>query len=337
MNDSFDSIMREITSGLTGDPAHDLPYLKEKTLAYKDSEFAREIARACGRLIYDALPGDKKAEIGRLTENKLLGITAVIEEAQFNMYRRNFERAEKILIATIDKFEKLNMYQDDAVNEYHTFNAPIEEILYHYLFKPEKTLRQAPEPLSELYLTFGVALFDLKKFDAAEVALQKAARWNPIDPNISFEHMEIFKKRGDMEEFFKRTLDVFPRAYNKNFLARCYRNLGYYFVEKKLWQVAAGCYLISTHYAADSKQAQSELWYIQQNAGENFSLPTLDELKQFSEQYKFPLTPNADIVGIALEFGRQTSRAGQKDLAKYFLDIAYDLTDNDNIKKILDA
>ena len=334
--EDFDLIMRKITVGLNGDPAHDIPYLQQQAQAYKDGEFGREIARACGRLMFDALPEDKKAEFGRLTENNRLGLAAVIEEAQFNMYRRKFPVAEKILSAAVERLEKLNMYRDDAVSEYHTFNSPIEKILYAFLHNPKKTLRQAPEPISDLYLNFGCVLFELKKFTDAELALKKAARWNPIDPNISFEHAEIYKRRGDMAEFYARTIDVYPRAYTKNFLARCYRNLGYYFVEEKLWKPAAACYMFSTHYEPNGKQAQSELWYIQQNADENFSLPSVAEIEQYSEQYKIPLTANRDIVGLALEVGRQTAQAKQNDLAKYFFGIAYDLTESDDIKKMLD-
>ena len=333
----FDLIMEEITAELTGEPDHDIPYLKQKAEAYKDSEFAQEIARACGRLIFSALSDDKKEEFDRLFKNHSLGIESVIEEAQFNMYRQKFDVAKKILTAAVEKVENLNMYQDDAVSEYHTFNSPIEELIYRYFHKPEKDLRQAPEPFSELYFNLGCVLFELKNFAEADEALKKAARWNPIDPQISFEHAEIFKQNGDMKEFYKRTLNVFPHAYKSEHVARCYRNLGYYFVEEKLWKVAAGCYLLSTHYTTDKRQAQSELWYIQQKAGKNFSLPTIDEIKKFSEQYEFPFSANEDIIGIALEFGRRTAQDGQIDLAKYFLGIAYDLTKSEEIKKILDG
>ena len=331
----FDSVMRKITAGLTGDASKDVPYIMQQAEAHKESEFAKEIARACGRLVFDILPDDKKSEFDRLFKNHSLGIAAVLDEAQFNMYRRKFEVAKKILTAAVEKVEALKMYQDDAVSEYHTFDSPIEEIIYRHLHKPKKDLRQAPEPIADLYLNLGSVLFELEEFDTAEEVLKKAARWNPITPNITFEHAEIFKKRGDMDTFYRMTTDVFPRAYTSKFVARCFRNLGYYFVEKELWKVAAACYLLSTHYE-QNKQAQSELWYIQQKAGENFSLPTIAEIEAFAEEYNFPLAPDEDIVGIAIEFGRHAAQDGQKELAKYFLGIAYDLTKNEIVKDWLD-
>lgn len=84
---TFDAIMQEITSNLSGDPAEDVPYLMQQAEAHKDNAFGKEIARACGRLIFSALPDDKKAQLNRTVGNHVLGIESVIEEAQFKMYR----------------------------------------------------------------------------------------------------------------------------------------------------------------------------------------------------------------------------------------------------------
>ena len=62
-NKDFDSIMREITRGLSGDSATDIAYLKEQMEAYKDHEMGKEIIRACARLMYDLIPEDKKKDI----------------------------------------------------------------------------------------------------------------------------------------------------------------------------------------------------------------------------------------------------------------------------------
>ena len=47
----FDDVMMEITRGLTGDREHDIPYLQEKCRQYRGHVSAREILRACGRLV----------------------------------------------------------------------------------------------------------------------------------------------------------------------------------------------------------------------------------------------------------------------------------------------
>ncbi len=333
----FDSIMQEITAGLTGNHEKDLHYLNGKCEEYKNHKYAKEITRACGRLIYEALPEEAKEKADRIAANHSLGIQSVVEEAQFNIYRKKYDVAKDILTAAVKKVEELGMYQDDAVSEYHTFNEPMEDILYKHRYQPEKTSRQAPEPLSELYLTLGSVLFELDDIDAAKHALEKAIRWNPMDAAIRFEHAELFKKKGDMDEFFKLTMQIFPNIYQSRHIARCYRNFGYYFVEKELWKVAASCFIMSLHFDQDSSMAQSELWYIEQNAGADYSMPSHEEIGTYAEQYNIPLGANRDVVGIAIGFGEQSEKAGQIAAAKYFYSIAYDLTYLDEIKARLDA
>ena len=72
-NKDFDAIMREITAGFTGDPTKDMPYLKEKCEEYKNHEMAQEILRACGRLMYEMMPDDKKQEMNKALGNDAAG------------------------------------------------------------------------------------------------------------------------------------------------------------------------------------------------------------------------------------------------------------------------
>ena len=71
--EEFDQIMHQITSGLTGDEKTDLAYLQEQSEAYKDHEMGKEIIRACGRLIYELIPDDKKADLEKAFGNNAAG------------------------------------------------------------------------------------------------------------------------------------------------------------------------------------------------------------------------------------------------------------------------
>ena len=48
---TYSDIILEIEGGLTGEREHDIPYLQEQCRKYRDHESAREILRACGRLV----------------------------------------------------------------------------------------------------------------------------------------------------------------------------------------------------------------------------------------------------------------------------------------------
>ncbi len=71
---TYDEIMRDITSGLTGDAGQDVSYLTLQMEKYKDHPMRKEIARACGRLLNKYIPEDAKEAIARKLSNDLEAI-----------------------------------------------------------------------------------------------------------------------------------------------------------------------------------------------------------------------------------------------------------------------
>ena len=332
----FDKIMHEITSGLTGNGEKDMKYLMEQMEKYKDHEMGKEIIRACGRLVYQCVPEEKKAEINRIIGNNLMSYESVLEEVRFKQHEKKFEEALALMENLIRKVEASNMFTDDLVSEYHCFNEFFEDALYRMNAKPEKDVRNATFPMHKFYMQYGSLLIDLRRFDEADAALAKAMRWNPASARIAFEHAEVCKLLSDMEGFFRRTMDVFKYAFRPYQVARCFRNLGYYFTEKQLWQEAVACYTMSLQFENESTQAMSELYYIQQKVGRVISPPDMDYLREISEKYGFPVGADPDVLGLSFSYGKHFAENGDPDGARYCWQITYDLTDVEEIKAMID-
>ena len=111
-------------------------------------------------------------------------------------------------------------------------------------------------------MLYGSQLVELNRIPEAQEALKKGLRWDPICFRMMSEYIETYKMSGDLEQFYILTKEAFKIAFRSTDLARCYRNLGYYFVEKKLWSEAISCNLLSLEYDNEAKAAQSELYYI---------------------------------------------------------------------------
>lgn len=332
----YDSIMREITSGLTGEPEADMKYLKEQSEKYKDHELNQEILRACGRMMYELIPDEKKEELSRMMGNDNKAIESTLDEIRFNVYKKNISKAFKLSEALVKKVDEFPMFKNDSVSEYYTFDEFFEELLYGFYNKPERTLRRAEIPFAEIYLQHGSLLFEQKRYSEARAVLEKARRWNPASAKIAFEYMETFKAQGEIEQFAAITKETFKYAFHSTDVARCYRNLGYYFIEKKLYSEATGCYLMSLQFEQDNKTAQSELYYIQTKAPKGFKQPTIDDIKQYGEKYGFPVGVANDVLGLAFAYGKHFAEDGQKEGALYCFNVAYELTDDEDIKKIMD-
>lgn len=333
---TFDEIMTSITSGLTGDNEKDIQYLTEKFQEYKDHEYAKEIARACGRILYDLIPEEKREEIGRITHNHNTGIESVLEEARFCQHQKDFEKGLKLIEDLVNEIEQENMFDDDQASEYHCFHEPMEEILYREIFKPTKDLRQASSPYDAVFLLYGSLLIDNNRIEEANKALEKAVRWCPTSSDIWFEYTETFKMLHDLKTFYEKTLQGFRFATTPSAVARCYRNLGYFFIELELWEEAHNCYIMSLQFERESQQAMSELYYISTKCDKKLGDPSIEELNAMGEKYGIPIGADDDVLGIAYAYGKHLKEEGDKESARYFLNILYSLTDDEDIKVMLD-
>lgn len=332
----FDSIMQEITAGLTGKSDEDIAYLMKQAEKHKAHPFAKEIARACGRLMFDLIPDDKKAEFEQAIGNDSAGISSTLDEIRFVAYKKDFEKALTLIEVLVNKIETMGAFADDAVSEYHTFSELFEEILFFHLKKPNKQLRQAQLPYAEIYTLHGNILFELKRFVEAKQALEKAIRWNPISAPIAFEHAEVCKMLGDMDSYLSLTKEIMNIAYNPQDLARGFRNLGYYFAEMHLYDVAAGCLHLSLVYEKESNVAQSELYYIQSKVGGRPIRSTEKQLRQYADQHGFPLGASNDVLSLAYTYGKLELAEKEFDKARYFLEIVNGLTADEEVRTLLE-
>lgn len=337
----YEEIMQSITSGLTGVAKTDIKYLMDKSEEYKTHELSQEILRGIGRLIFEIVPKEKQAELNAAIQSDQLGISTVIEEAEFQIYRKNFDKALEILEALIAKGEDENgnriIFIDDTVSEYHAFDNYFEEILYKELFQPTRTVRNMPENFYQLYSIYGALLVELKHFDEAKVALEKAIEINPIGVDAIFELAEISKLNSEWDQYLALTKRCLHVAYTGKHVSRCFRNFGYYYVEQKDFNLAAALYLVSGEYDKETTMSQSQLFYIQHVSGKPIPKFTHATICKLFEKEGIPTGPNNDVIGIAYSLGKLMADNGNNEGARYLFSIVYDLTESDEIKAMLDS
>ncbi len=333
-NKDFEAIMKEITGGLSGDTETDLEYLKAQGEKYKDHEYAREILRACGRLLYQLLPEEKIAEISEYIEKDQMGFDAALDEIRFTIFKKDYDKALKMLESMIAKYEDAPFFENDAVSDYFCFREPMEEILYRIRTNTEKDLRQSPINYVDMYYLYGSLLVEMNRPEDAETALKKAMRWNPGNPKAAFEHAETYKLRGLIDEFGRLTREIFKIVYRPEDLARCYRNMGYYFVETKDYRAAVCCLLFSESFDKNDL-VQSELYYISQVSGEDYE-PTGEELKEIILDHDLPFGLEMETLITAYECGKAFYERGDLLTAKHLLEIFLDFVDDETAEKMME-
>ena len=335
---TYDEIIAEITAGLTGDNKADLKYLTDIGKQYTDHPLGLEITRAIGRMIAGIVKeegiGD---ELFQHFDNMNKGKEALLEEVQFLMYKGEFTQALEIVEKMVKEAEELNMYADDKVNEYHDFWEPMEEILYNYIYKPEKEIRPAPtSQYARMYLLYGTILVEFGRYDEAREILAKARKWNPTNSSIAFEYIETFKIQGRLQEAFDLTIESFKYMFKPLDLARAYRNLGYILIEMESYKEAYACYLLSMSYEPNQAKTAQEILYIQDKAGK-IDTPTNEEMELMSKNIGFPVGPDHDVLGICYTLGRDAINNEAYPMAAYFLGIFYELTEDEEVRAILES
>ncbi len=332
----FDKIMSEINSGLTGEPEKDLAFLNEQSEKYKNHKYSKEILRACGRLMYDVMPDDVRKKLEKLTNDYSARIDDSLNQAEQLIFKKDFDKALKVIEDLIFELDENQPYRDDEVSEYYNFEEYFEEVLFKELNNPEKELRRVPVPYTRIYNMYGYILYELDKFDEAKKCLEIGLGWNPVSFKLMAEYCEILKIKDDMENFFKLTLNAFKIAFRPQNVARCFRNLGYYFAGKELYSEAKVAYIMSLQFERDSEQALKELYYVDEKTNHQLEKPPIEKVKEFSEEYGFPIGADLNVLNLAFENGKKSLEKRNPGLARYFFTILYDLTNDPDIKAALD-
>ena len=329
----FDAVMTEIASGLTDDPEKDIKYLMEQCEKYKDHEMNTEILRAIGRLIAQRIPEEKMKEFDKALDRDMTGHRAMLEEVDFLIYKRDFEKALSLLDPFIEKTK--GMFKDDAKSEYHNFTEPFEVNLYKFLMKPEKDIRPASFPFVELYTRKAGILFELGRYEEALENCEAALKWNPMHAGAMFELIENKKMLGDLDSYLHLTQEAFKKVFRPGDLAHCYRNMAYWFVEQELYREAMGCLLISLQFEKN-QVAQAELFYIERKADSKIKPPTEKQFQSIAKKYGFPVGPDKDVVGMAYTLGKICLDNNDIGMTRYYWAILNNLVHDENLEKMME-
>ena len=261
---TYQEIIDEIHYNLGANKKENIKYLKEQAEKYKKHSMAHEILKEIGRLFTRNLDEEELKELNSAIENDVT---------------IHFQNGIKyVQISTV-------MFKDDRIYKYFTPRNPIE---YMLILNDEngKEFKETGTDFSSGYTYLGVIAVDKKNIKKAREMLELAFRWNPYNSDAIFEYNETFKMEGKLEEYKDKTLEFFSKLYDPHDLARFYRNLGYYYIEREEWELAKAIYIYSMRFDNNDK-AKNELIYIMQKSNSQ-ELPNPEKVKAMLEKYYIP-------------------------------------------------
>ncbi|MBQ6350851.1 MAG: hypothetical protein IJI42_07960, partial [Methanobrevibacter sp.] len=244
----YKKIIEEIKANLGENKDLNSKYLSAQIEKYSDHPYNKEIIREISRMMWDCLSDEEKEEFIEISEKENPIMDILNEVSQF-IEVGDYEKA----LDKLDSFMKSfpGMFEDDKVSEYHSFTSPLEEILFRTYIGAEKEVRLIPDnvPLLDLYYIYGFLLFEKNQYEKAEESLKKAKKINPVSARIILELCEIYKIRTpSFNKFYIYTTEALRYSYYPQDLARCYRNLGYYYIEENKLDIAAALFKYSMNF-----------------------------------------------------------------------------------------
>jgi len=244
-----------------------------------------------------------------------------------------------------EMLNELEDYYDTLGKRVFCFEHILDTYYYTYFFKDAEKLEYSKYRMSEYYRAYGYINIKLERFDDAIKAYNRALYYNPVDLDSYLQLTELYKKIGSITSVKQINAEAYRFCCSRQSMAHYYRNLGFYYLETKRPDVAKALYVYSNIYY-ETKQALNEIDFIDA-AKESMPdqalvdritniKPEVKGLQEILKSENINLGPNPDTIGITYRVGKIEFTNKNYDSAYDCFMLVYDLTLDENVKKILD-
>lgn len=308
-----------------------------KTSAAPDASIGSgELAkrRAAGRLRL-ALAPKRKARTWRRNFRLLSErFDALLEEARQAAAQRRLDDALEMLAALEKRVDGL--FDEDEEARYFYFANPLEEAICDRVYPSEKTRRRAPIDYPLFYFTVGAVQLEARRPREAKAALNKALTFNPVDAETLCKIADVARRERDFAGYLKATTQALRFSYRRRDLARCYRNLGSFYVDVQRYDVATAAFHFSLTFD-ESQDARRELKFIESKTRRPAKAPTFEKLRKIFDAEGIPIRPSVETVEAARALAIRARDAGDFALALRCFDVIWRLADDAEAKAEFDA
>ena len=259
-----------------------------------------------------------------IAEKSKLSLELKFEQVDNLINSNQPDKALNILLKLKREFEKGLSFDDIENYDALSFEDSVEFCMYCEYMKSNNNLKYTTytnPSYYKLYYKLAYVYVELKQYDKAKEAIRVALKWNPISSKALIEYAEILKKENSFNDEYLTTINkAFKFAYTPELLARCYRWLGYYYIEKKEYRLAFAIYRYSLFFEKHDK-AIHEMEYIIQiyqfENNEQFEIPKDDEIKGILIENNIQLMADALVFAGYKAFLNASPKLSTSQLAYY--------------------
>ncbi len=333
MTDNVQYIVNYIRGQLTGDYEKDMSYLHECGQKYKDDEEGPEILQEIATMMYAILPEEEKSQVSAHLGELGNGIEDVYNQAKKALdeerYKDALDGLDQVIAAVRDRY-----VTEDDDNVYVSLNHVMELYEYSYYYKTDKNIKTTDVMYNEYYRSRGLALLNLGRTGEAVDACLEALKWNPVDLESYLVLAECYLAKKDYGDYLATTRKAYRYCCTRATMARYYRNMGRYYLDKYEPRIARAMYVYANIYFQNDG-ADSALSFIESALQEKTPEYTIKELQSILDENNVEPGPDADTIGIIYRVGQLMLESDDYERAKDCFAICYDITQDEETGRLL--
>ena len=231
----------------------------------------------------------------------------------------------------IDKVKEVLKDVDIEKDLGNNFNNGIE--YYLYLTNFDKKVNKTDLNYKKLLDMYGTCLMLIGKYIEARNILKKSLEINPFCDLTRFKYVDTFRLTNELDEFFNESNNALKFIYKPESFQRFYRNLSEYYFRYENY-VEALYMMLFARYVSEANQeiTTPELFRIYDCLGKELD-PSIDAILNFMENKNIN---SPSIIINELNYIYTKIKDYDAITAFEIIKNLYDLTNDENYKKILD-
>lgn len=239
-----------------------------------------------------------------------------------------------IVIDEIEKFLKKLEEEYLKLKEIYVCFNHIAEVYYYEYFINHYKYNILEMNICNLYKILGKEYEKRSDLLIAENYYLKALKWNPVDLEVIFSSIELYKKMGKLDKVFSLSIEAYNYCCTRAELARLYRNFGYYYLEKYQPELSEMLYMYSGMFY-ETESAEKEIHFLETALKRKRSNYDIKEIQQQLKKEKIPIKASPITLALTYKAAENERKNGRNDIARECYMMVYDLTNDKCIKDIL--
>lgn len=335
-----DKIINDIKRGITQESYSDrVRYLQDRIREFSDHPDAKDIEKACNRLIGELMPEEKKTSILDKITREINSVHEQLNQARDLIRENQYAEAFKITMPLSELADKRPIVEDDGESSYFNFTEDFERVIYLEIERQNgrntavDRLKETPFPYFDIYGLNGTCLIELGQYQESAEEFKKASYWNPASAYARFQYVRVFFEIGAGKDTWALSADNMKYLFRKNDISQCYYYFAHCYIDGGDMEAAIACLFLCNYYYRNEDRE----YFMKAMMKKTGVLPSYfsgEKMRELSEKYRFPLEPEKTAVKLAYENGAAVMDE-DPELAVYYLRIANELSDAQEIKDSL--